>query len=173
MDSDHWPSEQVLPEAYSRKAPAKGCLGCAPIIVAFSAFPGLHVGCGRWYLTSFPNCGCDACAETAEGEGEKLRSLVGNVVAGRFRETICIPASGDPWTESEFWSEKRSAFRAGELSHELSRSRLDRAQAEQLVAESGRTSYEWRGGGGSDKSSPETFYYDDLFLKGGFAAIPQ
>ena len=111
----------------------------APVVVAFSVFPGLHVRFGRWYLTAFPNYGCDACAETAEGEEERLRSLVGNVTAGCFREAICIPAVGDPWIESEFWSELRPILRSGRRSQ----SRIDPDHAEQLVAESGRSSYNW------------------------------
>lgn len=59
----------------------------APILVVFTTFPGLHVRFGRWWTDSFPLCGCDACAETADGEGDRLKSLVESVVAGRFRES--------------------------------------------------------------------------------------
>ena len=43
----------------------------APIVVAFSEFPGLHVRFGSWRTEPFPNCGCDACDETADGEIEE------------------------------------------------------------------------------------------------------
>ena len=33
----------------------------APTVVAFTAFPGLCVRFGRWYVEPFPSCGCDAC----------------------------------------------------------------------------------------------------------------
>ena len=42
----------------------------APIAVAFSAFPGLHVRFGRWHTELFPVCGCDACDESAEDQIE-------------------------------------------------------------------------------------------------------
>ena len=44
----------------------------APIVVVFTTFPGLHVRLGRWYKEPFPDCGCDACDESAEGEIERL-----------------------------------------------------------------------------------------------------
>src|SRR5438270_12338638 len=40
----------------------------ASLTIAFSAFPGLRVRFGRWYVVAFPTCGCDACDETAESE---------------------------------------------------------------------------------------------------------
>src|SRR6202171_2510794 len=72
-------------------------VGAAPIVVAFSAFPGLRVRFGRWWTTAFPTCGCDACDETAESETERLKSLVDNLTAGRFREAIRLPANGAAW----------------------------------------------------------------------------
>ena len=60
----------------------------APIVVAFSTFPSLHVRFGRWYIEPFPDCGCDACYESAEGEIERLNEMVDDVTAGRFREAI-------------------------------------------------------------------------------------
>jgi uncharacterized protein DUF6226 len=66
----------------------------APIAIAFTTFPGLLVRCGRWLVESFPSCGCDACGEMAEAEGERLQRLLDDVVAGRFREEITIPLLG-------------------------------------------------------------------------------
>jgi hypothetical protein len=66
----------------------------APIAVAFTTFPSLLMRCGRWLGESFPSCGCDACRETAEGEGERLQRTLGDVVAGRFREQLSIPLFG-------------------------------------------------------------------------------
>jgi len=66
----------------------------APIAIAFTTFPSLLVRCGRWFVDGFPSCGCDACADTAEGEGERLNALLGDVVAGRFREELVIPFFG-------------------------------------------------------------------------------
>lgn len=75
----------------------------APLVVVFSAFPGLHVRFGRWCLGAFPACGCDACEETIEGESESLTSRIENLTAGRFRETI-TSANGIPYSTWEFWS---------------------------------------------------------------------
>ena len=63
----------------------------APIVVAFSTFRGIHVRFGRWYTEPFPQCGCDACDESAKGEIDRLNEMVDDVTAGRFRETIKAP----------------------------------------------------------------------------------
>lgn len=60
----------------------------APITVAFTDFPGLHVRFGRWSTEPFPICGCDACAEDAEGETERMTEMVDILTAGGFREAI-------------------------------------------------------------------------------------
>ena len=39
----------------------------APILVAFTDFPGLHLRFGSWRTEPFPNCGCDACDEMPDG----------------------------------------------------------------------------------------------------------
>jgi hypothetical protein len=62
----------------------------APIAVGFTRFPSLLVRCGRWFSTSFPSCGCDACAATAEEEIRRFEELVGDVVAGHFCEELQI-----------------------------------------------------------------------------------
>jgi hypothetical protein len=79
--------------------------GAAAIVVAFSAFPGLLLRCGRWWTTAFPACGCDACDETADSEAERLRSLIDNVTAGHFPEAIQVSADGTLSQSVEFWSD--------------------------------------------------------------------
>lgn len=69
--------------------------GGAPLAVAFTDFPSLLVRAGRWYGTSFPICGCDACGGSAAEEVQRLDELVGHVVAGRFDEEVRIPLFGD------------------------------------------------------------------------------
>lgn len=108
--------------------------GAAPLIIAFSAFPGVRARFGRWYVVAFPTCGCDACDERAESETERLRSLIDNMTAGRFREAIRVDADGTAWKESEFWSN------VGRCAEEL---RLDQAQTRKLLAEADQRSYEW------------------------------
>ena len=108
-------------------------VGAAPIVVAFSAFPGVLVRFGRWCTAAFPTCGCDAGHEAAESETERLKSQIDNLTAGRFREAIRIPAEGAAWKESEFWS---GGGRCAQ------KSQLDPARARQLVAARDRSLYE-------------------------------
>jgi hypothetical protein len=109
--------------------------GAAPMVVAFSAFPGLHVRFGRWYTVAFPTCGCDACDETAESELQRLSSLIDNVTAGRYRESLRISADGVASSRSEFWSvSERSA----------GQSQVDRVSTRPLLAATDRSSYDWR-----------------------------
>jgi hypothetical protein len=67
----------------------------APIAIAFTNFPSLIVRYGRWHAQSFPSCGCDACAEDAVAEAERLDAIVAKVVAGQFAEALRIPLLGD------------------------------------------------------------------------------
>ena len=110
-------------------------VGAAPIIIAFSDFPGLRVRLGRWYVVAFPMCGCDVCDETAESETERLRSLIDNTTAGRFREAIQVHADGTAWKESEFWSTGGRRF-----PEEL---RLDQTRMRKLLDGGDRSRYEW------------------------------
>ena len=110
-------------------------VGAAPLIIAFSDFPGLRVRFGRWYVVAFPTCGCDACDETAESETKRLRSLIDDMTAGRFREAIRVRADGTAWKESEFCS--TGGRRCPE---EL---RLDQSQTRKLLDGGDRSSYEW------------------------------
>ena len=76
--------------------------GSAPIVVAFSAFPGLHVRFGKWWRELLPACGCDACGDSGEELAESLTRMVDSVVAGRFRESF------EPswrWPRGEIWGE--------------------------------------------------------------------
>jgi hypothetical protein len=125
-------------EAGELARPSAGLIphpGAAPIIVAFTRFPGLCVRFGRWYIDRFPGCGCDACGETLDVEVERLTHMVDDVAAGRFLETIRLPTIGDAWVRHEFWSSGGRS--AGE-------SQLDRARAQQLLDGSDRLSHEWR-----------------------------
>jgi hypothetical protein len=60
----------------------------APLLVAYTAFPGLVLRFGHASTALFPACGCDACNESAEQEASRLEQVVGGVVEGRFREVI-------------------------------------------------------------------------------------
>jgi hypothetical protein len=106
----------------------------APIVVAFTSFPGLAVRCGRWFIDRFPSCGCDACAETAEDEIRRLGDLFDNVTLGRFRESIKLPLIGAAWYEYELGLPWHGG--AG-------RSRLQRSRARALL-DHGPRAFAWQ-----------------------------
>ncbi len=111
----------------------------APIAVAFSTFPGVHVRFGRWHIEPFPDCGCDACDESAEGEIERLTEMVDNVTAGRFREAIRRPVAslmGSGWIQHEFrWPDGR--FSRGE-------SRVNGQRSRELSGGRRRLELDWK-----------------------------
>ena len=80
----------------------------APLMVAFSTFPGLSLRFGRWWNELLPACGCDACADTGDELAQELNWLIENVVAGRFRE------SHDGW---KVWGEDGSSRGRGKCSN--------------------------------------------------------
>lgn len=111
----------------------------APLVVAFTTFPGIRLRAGHWCTEVFPSCGCDACDETADDEALRLQEMVENVVAGRFREVISVPLIsvplvGDGWQEWELWSQR---------GRRRSRSRITGKRARAMVASVGRASIEW------------------------------
>jgi hypothetical protein len=116
----------VLAAATVRLAPRAP--GAAPIVIAFSTFPGLRVRFGKWCTMAFPSCGCDACDETAESETARLNSLIDSLIAGRFREAIRDSDAGGVWEESEFTSV---------VGHVQVRS-------QRQVTAGDRSSYEWK-----------------------------
>jgi hypothetical protein len=88
--------------------------GAAPVAILFTTFPSLVVRYGRWHAQPFPSCGCDACAEDAAGEAERLEEILGKVVAGRFSEELRIPFFGDARLSHAFSSGEPSAEWRGE-----------------------------------------------------------
>ena len=113
--------------------------GAPPIAAVFTAFPGLRLRLGRWYIESFPGCGCDACDESAEGEIERLRDIVDDAVAGRFREAVEIPLisfMGSGWVKARSWSpDGRRARR---------RSRVERRRALGMSGGRRRLALNWK-----------------------------
>ena len=111
----------------------------APISVLFTAFPGLRIRFGRWYIEPFPGCGCDACDESAEGEIERLNDMIDDVTAGRFREAIEIPLFSFKeavWVETRFWSPDGRRSR--------NRSRVDRRQGFEMSGGRRRLDLNWK-----------------------------
>ena len=111
----------------------------APIVVAFSEFPGLHIRFGSWRTEPFPNCGCDACDETADGLIEEMTQMVEAVVSGGFREAMRVPPLlGDGWQESEF------RFDDGHGGFSRSRGRVPRSRALEMTGGERDVTLEWK-----------------------------
>jgi hypothetical protein len=107
----------------------------APLVFAFTAFPGVVTRSGQWRVDPFPSCGCDACDEDAAGEIERLAWLVDQVTAGRFRETIELPPVGDAGQHVELWSPDGSRQGGG--------GPLERAEAERRLSETKQAAFDW------------------------------
>ena len=109
----------------------------APIVVAFTEFPGLHLRFGSWRTEPFPGCGCDACDETADGSMEEMTRMVEAVVSGGFRESMRVPPLlGDGWQESRFQFSD-GGFRAP-------RSRVRRSRALEMTGGERHVTLEWK-----------------------------
>ena len=108
----------------------------APIVVAFTEFPGLNLRFGSWRTEPLPHCGCDACDETADGLIEEMTRMVEAVVSGGFREAMRVPSlMGDGWQVSEFqYSDGSSA----------SRGRVPRSRALEMTGGERHVTLEWK-----------------------------
>ncbi len=97
---------------------------CAPIMVAFTNYPGVRVRFGMWKEEQFPECDCDEC----DDEISYMTNMFESVVAGGLLEAIGVPelvGDGklgtalkdlrDPMTESEFAADLEFAKRDGRL----------------------------------------------------------
>jgi hypothetical protein len=60
--------------------------GGAPIVIGFTAFPGLVLRCGRWYDDLVPACGCDACDDDPAELADELTRRVSSIAAHGLRE---------------------------------------------------------------------------------------
>ncbi len=111
----------------------------APIVVAFTEFPGLHVRFGSWRTEPFPNCGCDACDETADEEIGKMTEMVEAIVAGGFREAMRVPPLlGSGRRVSEF------RFSDGHGGFSRSGSRVPRSRALEMTGGKLNVTLEWK-----------------------------
>ena len=111
----------------------------APIVVAFTDFPGLHLRFGSWRTEPFPNCGCDACDETADGSIEDMTKIVESVVYGGFRESIQVPLLlGSGWQESEF------RFNDAHGGFSRSRGRISRSRALEMTGGERHMTLDWK-----------------------------
>ncbi len=67
----------------------------APLTIVYTAYPGIVVHAGVLHDFAYPDCGCDACDETASSEGTRLESMVLSVAAGGYAERY--PIGRDRW----------------------------------------------------------------------------
>lgn len=58
----------------------------APLLVAFTAYPGVIVEAGVLHAFPYPICGCEACDETADAQATELEELVFAVTLGGYAE---------------------------------------------------------------------------------------
>ena len=109
----------------------------APIVAAFTDFPGVCLKFGSWRTEPFPDCGCDACDEMPDESIEEMIRMVEAVVSGGFREAMRVPRLlGDGWRESEFrYSD--GGFRRGE-------SRVRRSRALKMTGGERHVSLDWK-----------------------------
>jgi hypothetical protein len=76
----------------------------APLTFVFTTFPGVRLYAGVLHEFPFPDCGCDACDETAEHAVAEMEEIVFAVAEGRFRETcddgddVELPRLRGRWT---------------------------------------------------------------------------
>ena len=111
----------------------------APIVVAYTDFPGLHLRFGSWHTEPFPDCGCDACDETADGSIEEMIRMVEAVVSGGFRESIQVPLLlGSGWQESEF------RFNDAHGGSRGSRGRISRSHALEMTGGERHVTRDWK-----------------------------
>jgi hypothetical protein len=75
----------------------------APIVVSFSAFPGVQMRLGQWHLMALPAGGCDSRHEDVQAKIERFAQCSCDVAGGRFTESIYIPKTGNAWLEAKFW----------------------------------------------------------------------
>lgn len=59
----------------------------SPLTFVFTTDPGVLIHAGLLHDFPFPDCGCDACDETAEAAAEGLGEIAMAVAQGRYQET--------------------------------------------------------------------------------------
>ena len=97
------------------RTPAAG-----PLAVAFTDFPGLIVGLGRWWSESLPSCGCDDCAEDPAELVDALRTQVSALVEGGLWERVRRGVGGS-WYEARLIGVRITARREGRLTPRAAR----------------------------------------------------
>ena len=109
----------------------------APIVVAFTEFPGVNFRFGSWHTEPFPDCGCDACDEKPDELIEEMTRMVEAVVSGGFREAMRVPPlRGD--------GSRESRFDFGDGDHKSSGSLVPRSRALEMSGGERQVTLDWK-----------------------------
>jgi hypothetical protein len=84
----------------------------APLTFVFTRYPGVIIHAGALHDFPFPECGCDACDETAESQADQMERLVLAVVAGGYRERY--PVGRRRWNSYALTAADGSGSESGE-----------------------------------------------------------
>ncbi len=109
----------------------------APIVVAFTEFPGVNFRFGSWCTEPFPDCGCDACDEKPDELIEKMTRMVEAVVSGGFRETMRVPPLRGEGS-------RKSRFDFGDGGHTSSGSLVPRPRALEMAGGERQVTLDWK-----------------------------
>ncbi|MCK6210695.1 hypothetical protein KZX45_09100 [Georgenia sp. EYE_87] len=96
----------------------------APMTFVWTSYPGVVIHAGVLHDFPYPNCGCDACDETAGSQAEEMEYQVFAVAAGGYREAVRGRLS--PWIDTALRAPdgSRSGTSSSRVSAALDRSRL-------------------------------------------------
>jgi hypothetical protein len=84
----------------------------APLTFVFTRYPGVVIHAGALHDFPFPECGCDACDETAESQADQMERLVLAVVAGGYGERY--PVGRRRWNSYALTAADGSGSESGE-----------------------------------------------------------
>jgi Family of unknown function (DUF6226) len=88
LSADYDVAVTTVDEPYTLRAvrlvPGSG----APLVVGVTDFPGVRLRLGHWTTRVLPDCGCDACDESAADAIAGLVEIVDDVVGGAFTEQL-------------------------------------------------------------------------------------
>jgi hypothetical protein len=104
----------------------------APLTFVFTSFPGVILHAGLLHDFPTPQCGCDACDETAGTAADELESIVLAVVAGGYRERYDEDADLGIGYSLSHGELRRSGRRAVSSLDSIDRMRAAAARLQQL-----------------------------------------
>lgn len=64
---------------------------CAPLTLALTTYPSVHLHAGVLFSTSYPSCDCNACDETWQAAADELEWQVFAITGGGLSEAVSEP----------------------------------------------------------------------------------